>query len=408
MARGRPKPITWKQLEQQVRRACRDADLDGPVTVHPWIPIEEREAAARDHAYVYPDTLDFWFSSKVLALSAEHRKAIVAHEVGHCLAQKHWGSSTEDEADAAAEQWLGTKICYDRGWPGKGLQVTCARARNPSSYELPPDEFLRGSVYREPLYHGGSRHFEQGHTLRPDLGAEYGIYLTPRRRYARSYGDYLAEVYVSLKHPLVVEGKHEVSPRDLSARDVADLSRRGYDGIIVTSSTPEQASEVVVFRPEQAWVARADNPSRNPPDFVAPSRSTESEPGFLYHATNIERMFDIIDAGKLVTHGPSFGTNQSEWPDGSRQKRSYWSPHASVVWAFAPEGGRPVILRTPRTVDFKDERGTGDVYTTKPVPAARLEVLTPDGWIPLSRVSNPRARNPRRQASLARRIAAGG
>lgn len=264
MARGQPKPITWKALERQVRRACKDAGLQDSVSVTPWTPTEERNAAARDHAYVYPDRLDFRFSSKVLALPEEHREAIVAHEVGHCLAQKHWNSSTEPEADEAARIWLGTPICYDHSWPGKGLQVMCSRAR-----------------------------------------------------------------------------------------------------------------------------------ATNPSDFVAPTSSTESEPGHVYHATNTDNLEEIVASGKLIPHGPSYGTDQSEWPDGSRQKRSYWSARAGAVWAFAPEQGRAAILRTARTPDFKNESGTGDVYTTKPVPVARLEVLTEEGWIPLSRVSNPR-KNPAR------------
>ena len=129
---GSPSPITWKDLERQIRRRCRDGGLRGRVTVTPWTAAEERAAAARDHAYVYPSDLDFHFSSKILALPKANRDAVVDHEVGHCLAQHHWNSSTEDEADAAAQQWLGTKICYDPRWHGKGLQVVCSRAGNPA------------------------------------------------------------------------------------------------------------------------------------------------------------------------------------------------------------------------------------------------------------------------------------
>jgi hypothetical protein len=173
VARGRPKPITWNALDRQVRQRCRDAGLDGCVSVHPWLPLEEREAATRDHAYVYPDRLDFWFSAKVLALPAEHRDAIVDHEVGHCLAQKHWGSSTEDEADAAAEQWLGTEICYDRAWPGKGLQVTCAGTRTTNPKRIP---MARAGV-------------QTATSLTPEYGEYLAAVATGRARYVGEHID---------------------------------------------------------------------------------------------------------------------------------------------------------------------------------------------------------------------------
>ena len=133
---ARPWPITWADLDRQVRRIIAQTELRGSVKVIPWTAKEERDAAARDHAYVYPSDLDFHFSSKILALPKAHRDAIVAHEIGHCLAQYYWNSSTEDEADEAARQSLGTEICYDSTWPGKGLQYECCgvatRAVNPS------------------------------------------------------------------------------------------------------------------------------------------------------------------------------------------------------------------------------------------------------------------------------------
>lgn len=130
-----------------------------------------------------------------------------------------------------------------------------------STYALPPDSFLEGSLFREPLYHGTSARLTTGHFLRPELGREYGIYLTPRRKYARMYGPHVAEVYVRVRAPYVVVGKHEISPSDLTAADVKQLQRQGYDSIVVTSSTPEQASEVVLFNARQAWVAKQHNPS---------------------------------------------------------------------------------------------------------------------------------------------------
>lgn len=126
--------------------------------------------------------------------------------------------------------------------------------------------------------------------------------------------------------------------------------------------------------------------------FVAPSAGTQGNEGFVYHATNEERLYDILHARRLVTHGPSYGTDQFAWPDGSREKRSYWSENAGSVWCFAPEEGCSVVLRTKKTVQFRRE-STGDIYTTKSVPVSQLEVLTDTGWVPAASLrENPAPR----------------
>jgi len=121
------------------------------------------------------------------------------------------------------------------------------------------------------------------------------------------------------------------------------------------------------------------------PVLVAPTADLLSEPGWLYHATNVERVYDIVAAGKLLVHGPSWGTDQDAWPDGSREKRAYFSANAGVVWTFAPEEGCPVVLRVRRdAVDARSERYTHDVYVRKSVPVRLLEVLAADGWRPVT------------------------
>lgn len=115
-----------------------------------------------------------------------------------------------------------------------------------------------------------------------------------------------------------------------------------------------------------------------------PSGDIKSEPGYLYHASNRYNAFDIASEG-IVTHRPSFGTDQSTWPDGSRQKRSYFSRNAGNVWWFAPEDGKPVILRTRDDGKSFWNESTGDVYTTKRIPPERLEILMDDGrWISMA------------------------
>lgn len=123
--------LTESDLRNLVGDLCDAAGHAKRPKVVMWTADEERNAKSRDYAYVYPSDWEFHFSKKILAVSDAHREAIVAHEIGHCLAQQRWNSSTEDEADAAAEQGIGVPICYDKAWPGKGLQVVCGRASNP-------------------------------------------------------------------------------------------------------------------------------------------------------------------------------------------------------------------------------------------------------------------------------------
>lgn len=118
---------------------------------------------------------------------------------------------------------------------------------------------------------------------------------------------------------------------------------------------------------------------------VRPTSSTPSEPGYLYHATVVHRAHDIAQSGGVRTHRPNFGTEQDVWPDGSTEKRSYWTARAGVAHSFVPEDGEPALLRA-RDVDVgaKRERGTGDMVATKRVPAAKVEILTDEGWQPLT------------------------
>lgn len=116
---------------------------------------------------------------------------------------------------------------------------------------------------------------------------------------------------------------------------------------------------------------------------VAPHRDLQSDPGYVYHATNAERAHSIAHEG-LGVHEPSEFTDQNMWPDGSVEPRNYHSANAGAVHVFAPEEGRPVILRTPTAKHpFQQERYTKDMYSTTPVPAEHMEILTGGGWQPL-------------------------
>ena len=115
----------------------------------------------------------------------------------------------------------------------------------------------------------------------------------------------------------------------------------------------------------------------------------KSEADYIYHATNSDRAREIAELGKLKTHKPHEFTDQSVWPDGSTQKRNYFTGTADNTWQFAPEDGTPVLLRMRADPKIGREKGTGDLYTTKPISADRLEAYTNEGWIPLKNKGDP-------------------
>lgn len=129
-----------------------------------------------------------------------------------------------------------------------------------------------------------------------------------------------------------------------------------------------------------------DNGDKTGPVKISPkklSREMESESSYAYHATNEERLYEIADSGNLNTHKPNYGTDQETWPDGSTDKRAYFSNDAKVVWQFAPEDGKPVVIRTSNK-KLKAE-STGDIYSTKPVSTKELEYLgNDDKWHPVT------------------------
>lgn len=118
--------------------------------------------------------------------------------------------------------------------------------------------------------------------------------------------------------------------------------------------------------------------------FRRPDGSLKSDPGYLYHATNLENLHDISASGFLDVFPPSHGTDQEAWPDGEDEHRSYWTSRAASAWSFAPEHGQPVLLRTPSSPKFRRET-TGDYYATARIPSFELEVMRQDGsWMTLS------------------------
>ena len=118
-----------------------------------------------------------------------------------------------------------------------------------------------------------------------------------------------------------------------------------------------------------------------------PSRETiPADPQYVYHGTHDYNAQDIADFGHLDVHDPDYGTDQDTWPDGSVEPRSYWTHDPQVARNFYPEGGRPTLLRSPRSSgDFRQERHSGDLYSTSPISADHLEVYSgPGQWTPLT------------------------
>jgi len=105
---------------------------------------------------------------------------------------------------------------------------------------------------------------------------------------------------------------------------------------------------------------------------------------YLYHGTNSDNLYEILDSGYIDVFPPDYGTNQDEWPDGQLEERSYWTPSQATTQYFFPEEGEPVVLRTMADRRFRAERSTGDWYTTNRIPVSDLEVEKNGQWIPLT------------------------
>jgi len=111
---------------------------------------------------------------------------------------------------------------------------------------------------------------------------------------------------------------------------------------------------------------------------------------YFYHTTTRDSLYDIIADGELIVGRPQDSEvwtdePQQTWPDGSTQRRSYWSDsEAGTVDFSRPQA---VVVRVAKTsVPNMKEESTGDFYMTKPVDADLLEVLTDGGWVRLNQL----------------------
>lgn len=122
---------------------------------------------------------------------------------------------------------------------------------DPDTVDWSKPGFREGSVYKDPLYHGSD---QRGLTeLRPDMDMgeqEWGIYLTPNRKYARVYGSCIYTCLINVQRPLYIESKSDlIGWRIMTKQDADAIVRDGYDSLVLTDE-----SEVVVFDPTRVHV----------------------------------------------------------------------------------------------------------------------------------------------------------
>lgn len=184
--------------------------------------------------------------------------------------------------------------------------------------------------------------------------------------------------------------------RDGYAPDASDLAK--YDTAIAAAERDfrkaQEAQQVGPLigkgskKPTVAEPTPTPTPAAKQPWSLASAHSDmQTEPGYVYHATNTERAMDIAETG-LKTHKPHEFTDQTAWPDGSTEKRAYFSERADNVWQFAPEEGASAVLRVKQDAGSFAKESTGDIFTTKSIPPSKIEVWGTDGqWHPLSESS---------------------
>jgi hypothetical protein len=128
------------------------------------------------------------------------------------------------------------------------------------------------------------------------------------------------------------------------------------------------------------------------PHDLGKEHNLSSEEGYAYHATNEERAREIAESGGMQTHKPWEHTEQNAWPDGSTEKRIYFTPKASSAWQFAPEDGKSVLLRVKQDAAKLKAEGTGDLYSQKPIHHKNVEILGDDKqWHRISDLTTPKA-----------------
>ncbi len=119
-----PDRTTKAALTRELKRLVELARFDSSkVKVEFWGPLDREHARdCRRYAQMYPHNFRFQFARAILKLPEKHRLGLLAHEVGHLIAVRRHGDTSEDGADDQSRKVLGITIGYDHAWDGRGLQ----------------------------------------------------------------------------------------------------------------------------------------------------------------------------------------------------------------------------------------------------------------------------------------------
>lgn len=246
-------------------------------------------------------------------------------------------------------------------------------------------------MFKDTLYHGSSTPSIK--RLLPDArSGEYGIYLTPRFKMARAYGDNVYRVLVNIQNPFFVTDKSEIAPRGVTRAIARRLSSEGYDAI-VSSPTGEiaDADEVVVFDPSSVHVLRT-NPE---PD---EDEDLDDEPVLYFHTTSFANVSAIVEDGEMVPRRGRGVFNHGGY-DLHSQGKLFLAPDQDSALSWynkidtmlehnasdmeEPEYVVPVVLRITLPDDaevFEDEIRediSNSVYVKSAVPIENIEFYDP-------------------------------
>jgi len=120
--------ISPAQLGRELQEILARAGMQGTYDLY-LSPAKDRDhqVNCRNYAQVTLGARKMEVTRAMLTLPPEHRRGLLAHEVGHWLDPE----ASEDGADRAAEAFMGEPMIYDMRWPGKGLQCMMGRRLNP-------------------------------------------------------------------------------------------------------------------------------------------------------------------------------------------------------------------------------------------------------------------------------------
>ena len=187
------------------------------------------------------------------------------------------------------------------------------------------------------------------------------------------------------EHPEFSEGFMSHHGKYYERQAATKINKESYSGHaypLATSEDLHEEQEQKNKHKPKAIPPEHEHHGVTPTVLIKSRKAEEPADGYHYHATNSHNAADIAH-DKLRTHKPWHGTEQNAWPDGSIEKRAYFSPGEGKEH-FTPEGGKPTMLRVHHSkADFHRE-STGDTYVKKPIDSKHVEIKTEAGWKPLN------------------------